>query len=86
MSKSMVTGPVSISISASMEREGYMNRKAVVDWTREAIGYLIEIEQIWIESTPDYELDDDKRKELKDKIEKVKKRMDKILEVYYTNS
>ncbi len=63
-----------------------MNRKAVVDWTREAIGYLIEIEQIWIESTPDYELDDDKRKELKDKIEKVKKRMDKILELYYNNS
>ncbi len=59
-----------------------MSKKAVVDWTREAIAYLIEIEQMWIESTPDYELDDREKEILRNKIEKVKERMDRILEAY----
>ena len=63
-----------------------MDRANVVDWTREAISNLIEVEQLWIESTPDYELNDHQKKKLKKKLEKTKERINRILEVYFEDS
>jgi|GEM_PF-4909383 hypothetical protein len=57
----------------------------VVDLTRHAIKDLIDVEQIWIETAPSFELEEDREKILKKKLLKAKERIEKIYSIYFEN-
>ena len=52
----------------------------VVEKTKSAINALIEIDQIWIETVPDHELDSIQMGNVEKRLKKVKKNIDDLLQ------
>ena len=52
----------------------------VVEKTKSAINALIDIDQIWIDTVPDHELDSIQQENIEKRLKKVKKNIDDLLQ------